>query len=122
MSKKPNKQSTMNHSKTVKVGVPITQSSAREAVANIPPFGLRMQPDLKKRVEEAAARNNRSINAEIVSTLEMFYPERMTLEDMVGYLKDLTEQSKGGSRPEIMTELEHVLELIADTIQKPDDK
>ncbi|MDV6226314.1 Arc family DNA-binding protein [Nitratireductor aquimarinus] len=42
----------------------------RKPMANIPPFGLRMQPDLKAQVEEAARANNRSLNAEIVSRLE----------------------------------------------------
>lgn len=37
--------------------------------ANIAPFGLRMQPELKAQVEAAAARNGRSINAEIVHQL-----------------------------------------------------
>lgn len=43
----------------------------REKVANIVPFGLRMQPDLKRRVEETARANGRSLNAEITHRLEM---------------------------------------------------
>lgn len=47
-------------------------------VANITPFGLRMQPDLKAKVEEAARTNNRSLNSEIVARLEYsFQPEFM---------------------------------------------
>lgn len=42
----------------------------RKPMANITPFGLRMQPDLKARVEEASRANNRSLNAEIVDRLE----------------------------------------------------
>ncbi|NJL06974.1 MAG: Arc family DNA-binding protein [Methylacidiphilales bacterium] len=42
----------------------------RKPVANIAPFGLRMQPDLKARIEQAARENNRSLNSEIVSRLE----------------------------------------------------
>lgn len=41
-----------------------------ESMRNINPFGLRLQPDLKARVEAAAASNHRSINAEIVARLE----------------------------------------------------
>lgn len=48
----------------------------RKLVANIAPFGLRMQPDLKARVEEAARKNNRSVNAEIVSALEAAFPPK----------------------------------------------
>ncbi len=40
-----------------------------------PPYGLRMPPDLKARVKAAAEANNRSMNAEIVATLEKEYPE-----------------------------------------------
>ncbi|MEE7478413.1 Arc family DNA-binding protein [Methylobacterium hispanicum] len=39
-------------------------------ISAIPPFGLRMLPDLRRRVEEAAAENGRSLNAEIVNRLE----------------------------------------------------
>jgi hypothetical protein len=39
-------------------------------IANIPPFGLRLQPDLKARVDEAAKANGRSLNAEITARLE----------------------------------------------------
>lgn len=39
-------------------------------VANITPFGLRLQPGLKRRVDEAAKANGRSINAEIAARLD----------------------------------------------------
>lgn len=38
--------------------------------ANITPFGLRMQPELRDRIAEAARRNSRSMNSEIVHRLE----------------------------------------------------
>ena len=38
--------------------------------ANIAPFGLRMQPELRDRVADAARRNNRSMNSEIVHRLQ----------------------------------------------------
>ena len=37
---------------------------------NINPFGLRLQPELKARLEEAAKHNKRSLNAEISARLE----------------------------------------------------
>ncbi len=40
----------------------------------VPPYGLRMAPELKVRVQSAAAANNRSMNAEILATLETAYP------------------------------------------------
>jgi len=39
-------------------------------VSTIVPFGLRLQPDLKSRLEAEAAKNNRSLNAEIAARLE----------------------------------------------------
>lgn len=41
--------------------------------AHIPPFGLRLQAELKERIERAAEKNGRSQNAEIVSRLEMSF-------------------------------------------------
>ncbi len=40
----------------------------------VPPYGLRLPPDLKERVQAAAKANNRSLNAEIVAALERAYP------------------------------------------------
>lgn len=47
----------------------------RTPMANITPFGLRMQPDLKARIEDVARVNNRSMNAEIVARLEASFTE-----------------------------------------------
>lgn len=44
----------------------------KELLANIAPFGLRMQADLKERIKEAAEKNNRSLNAEIVARVEVY--------------------------------------------------
>lgn len=44
-------------------------------IGNVPPFGLRMHPDLKARVETAAAASNRSMNSEIVARLEDSFVE-----------------------------------------------
>ncbi|NRA15180.1 MAG: Arc family DNA-binding protein [Oceanospirillaceae bacterium] len=43
----------------------------------IPPFGLRMQSDLKRKIEESAQLNGRSQNAEVVYQLtRLYFPER----------------------------------------------
>lgn len=39
-------------------------------MASIPPFGLRMQPELKERIEAVARANSRSLNSEIIHRLE----------------------------------------------------
>lgn len=41
-----------------------------DLIRNINPFGLRLQPSLKAKVEEAAKKNRRSLNAEIAARLE----------------------------------------------------
>lgn len=47
---------------------------------DIAPFGVRMPPALKDRVQAAAKANNRSMNAEIVATLEEKYPAPVVYE------------------------------------------
>lgn len=42
-------------------------------MSRITPFGLRIQPVLKARIETAAKANNRSMNAEIIGVLDRHY-------------------------------------------------
>jgi len=48
-----------------------------EPMRNINPFGLRLQPDLKARLEEAAKQNKRSLNAEIAARLESSFGDAL---------------------------------------------
>lgn len=64
---------------------------------DIAPFGVRMPADLKGRVEAAAKANSRSMNAEIVATLEEKYPApsaSMTNEEIESLL-DAFDHSMG---------------------------
>ena len=45
-------------------------SMTKTATSHIAPFGLRMQPELKQKLEDSARANNRSMNAELVARLE----------------------------------------------------
>ncbi|RSM31727.1 hypothetical protein C5B78_04515 [Aeromonas salmonicida] len=45
-------------------------------VSNIAPFGVRMPPDLKKRLEASAKKNSRSLNAEVVYWLQQAMDEQ----------------------------------------------
>lgn len=66
-------------------------SDDEQFIRDIAPFGLRMPPMLKERVKRAAVENGRSMNAEIVATLEKEYPEDVyTAEEFVDYLQSLT--------------------------------
>ncbi|WP_077120728.1 toxin-antitoxin system HicB family antitoxin [Agrobacterium rosae] len=50
-------------------------------IANIAPFGLRLQPELKRRVEAAAKKANRSLNAEITSRLEFSFAADVIVQE-----------------------------------------
>ncbi len=75
----------------------------RQPVASITPFGLRMQPTLKARIEADARANNRSLNAEIVARLqgndEGDLPEAKdiikTLLALVEHLRNPDSRSRG---------------------------
>lgn len=46
------------------------KKSEPQRISAVAPFGLRMLPELRERIEAAAAENGRSLNAEITSRLE----------------------------------------------------
>lgn len=56
----------------------------------IAPFGLRIPPDLKDRIQAAASAANRSMNAEIIATLEDVYPEPSDIAKLTSKIKTLT--------------------------------
>lgn len=47
--------------------------TTRAATSHLAPFGVRMQPELKERLEQAAQAAGRSMNAEIVRRLELSF-------------------------------------------------
>jgi hypothetical protein len=53
---------------------------SRKRVSDIPPFGLRLQPDLKRQLEEKAKAGARSLNAEIVGRLEYTLAAGITVQ------------------------------------------
>lgn len=53
-----------------------TSKNTRQPTGHIAPFGLRLQPELKARAEESAARYGRSLNAEIVHVLQNYYDQQ----------------------------------------------
>ena len=68
-------------------------------IANITPFGLRLQPDLKRRVEESAKASGNSLNAEIAVRLEASFVADENRQDvreevttLRGEVEDLREE------------------------------
>jgi hypothetical protein len=79
----------------------VEHEKAREMkVRDIPPFGIRMPPDLKERLSNEAKINGRSLNVEIVLRLKRSFENmaidehpRYTMEHPVsgGYTSDITD-------------------------------
>lgn len=67
-----------------------------QKISSVPPFGLRMLPDLRTRIEQAAAENSRSMNAEIIARLEQsFDPLIVNVResgDLYGELETIVER------------------------------
>jgi hypothetical protein len=65
----------------------------RPPTSHLAPFGLRMQPDLRARLEKAAADNGRSMNAEIAARLQDSFEVPATigvqLKELESTLEDL---------------------------------
>lgn len=61
---------------------------------NVAPFGLRMLPDLREKVERAAKASGRSMNAEIVARLDSSFSERDALVDRIALLESQAEARK----------------------------
>ncbi|WP_313610415.1 Arc family DNA-binding protein [Rhizobium sp.] len=62
-------------------------------------FLLRMPDGLRERIKDMAAANNRSMNAEIVSTLEDCYPPQPGLQEIISYIETLAEKAERRSLP-----------------------
>lgn len=73
-------------------------------MADIAPFGLRMQTELKEKLEREAKINGRSLNAEIVSRLQLSVDNQATTRN--GYTS--AQPAATGYTPEI-TDIERQL-------------
>lgn len=63
------------------------KTETRPATATINPFGLRMQQDLRDRLEAAASESGRSLNAEIAARLEESFRPNLAKEGFDALLK-----------------------------------
>lgn len=74
----------------------------------IAPYGLRMPPDLKERVQAAADKAGRSLHAELLQTLEEKYPP--ALSDLERVLADFMLSISTTSAYEVLDRLEKAKE------------
>lgn len=87
-----------------------------------------MPPDLKDRVASAAIANNRSMNAEIVATLEEKYPAPLSIEEIAASIRDgiehyekilsLMPAPSGGAHQNSLREFKSLSERFADLLRK----
>lgn len=90
-------------------------------------FMLRFPDGMRERIKAAADANNRSMNAEIIQTLEFHYPEPITLEETVKDIKQtiaLLKRFRGNS---LLMHLADSLDDLMDDIAQsregtPDDR
>ncbi len=78
-------------------------TNTRRPTSHIAPFGLRMQDDLRERLEAAAADSGRSLNAEIVARLmtsfdaDGFTPaQRLMFDKVMAEIEQLRRDLNGG--------------------------
>lgn len=88
----------------------------------MPPFGLRIPPDLKDRIKRAAAENNRSISAEIIFALEQAYPAPAPVSEIQKRLDRLISKweaaSTGEERAELVDHLAQIRRQIAAVVEE----
>ena len=79
-------------------------TETRKPTAAIAPFGLRMQPELRERIEAAAETAGRSMNAEIIARLEASFSntlidlgnDPLVNADMLKFVNMLSDVVKAG--------------------------
>lgn len=67
-----------------------------ESEKRIAPFGLRLPPDLKERVQDAAAQSKQSVNSLIAAVLEREFPRpTINLHELAAFLTGLASEAEG---------------------------
>jgi hypothetical protein len=74
-------------------GLSLQKVAMTESEKRIAPFGLRLPPELKERVQDAAEKGNQSMNALIMSVLEREFPHpTINLHDVAALLNTLANE------------------------------
>lgn len=103
-------------------------------ISSVPPFGLRMLPDLREKISFAAEQNGRSLNAEIVARLEDSFEAspgdgasnprlEKALVSIFAVLKQISETVEDNARDNLGYEakLDELIERIDEALEKPSD-
>jgi len=77
-------------------------------------FVLRLPDGMRDRIKAAAERNNRSMNAEIVATLEVHFPEPTQLTELQRSLDAAIDQLYSASEEEIFLKKYEVIRHLQD--------
>jgi hypothetical protein len=64
-------------------GTPRKSPSSDAPMAKITPYGLRLPPDLKERLDISARANGRSLNSEIIERLQRSFADDFGVPDFV---------------------------------------
>lgn len=110
----------------------------RPQTAHIPPFGLRLQADLKAKVEDASKANGRSMNAEIVARIEDSFKAQAEVpfelvselqrqrdlllhtQSMIGLLQGKLREARVRLSADEAKELSELLKAIHEELDKPE--
>lgn len=85
-----------------------------------PQMKLRLPPELKERIEQAAKANRRSNNAEIVDALESRYPKPPSVEETIGDIQETLKVMRHWRGQTMISVLADQLDrLIADITRDP---
>jgi 3-hydroxy-3-methylglutaryl CoA synthase len=81
-------------------------------------FMLRMPDGMRERIAAAAAANNRSMNSEIVATLEKHYPSMASIDDLIRQTNELAKLNRSGEYGRDLQTLNDALRTIIMELMK----
>ncbi|MDT0137749.1 Arc family DNA-binding protein [Acidovorax sp. PRC11] len=103
-----------------------TPKTTTAPTGSIAPFGLRMLPELRDRVEESAKESGRSMNAEIVERLSRSYQSDDTIRLLRGNIELLRTLANfitlRHNHPEVMAPMEGAMLKMARAVQATEDE
>jgi hypothetical protein len=80
-------------------------------------FIVRMPDGLRERIAATAKAEGRSMNAEIVRTLEAYYPPQPTVEQLLESLDIFAREALRGQHPRARSNLLAILNEVADRLR-----